>query len=84
MKIGVSGHRFLEDPHGWEWVRHELRQVLLRFSQPLVGITGLAVGADSLLATLLVEQNQSFEVVLPFADYESKLPAKRAMNTGVC
>lgn len=74
MRIGISGHQYLEDPRGWEWVRYVLRDLLLRFPRPLVGVTCLAVGADSLLATLMEEQNQSFEVVLPFADYESRLP----------
>jgi len=74
MKIGISGHQYLEDPRAWEWVGDVMRDLLLRFPRPLVGVTCLAVGADSLLATLMVEQNQSFEVVLPFADYESRLP----------
>lgn len=74
MRIGISGHQYLEDPRAWEWVGDVMRDLLLRFPRPLVGVTCLAVGADSLLATLLEEQHQSFEVVLPFADYESRLP----------
>ena len=74
MRIGISGHQYLEDPRAWEWVGDVMRDLLLRFPRPLVGVTCLAVGADTLLATLLEEQNQSFEVVLPFADYESRLP----------
>ncbi len=76
MKIGISGHQYLEDPREWEWVGDAMRDLLLRFPRPLVGVTCLAVGADSLLATLLEEQNQSFEVVVPFADYESRLPTE--------
>jgi hypothetical protein len=74
VRIGISGHQYLEDPREWEWVGDVMRDLLLRLPRPLVGVTCLAVGADSLLATLLEEQNQSFEVVLPFADYESRLP----------
>jgi hypothetical protein len=74
MRIGISGHQYLADPRAWKWVGDVMRDLLLRFPRPLVGVTCLAVGADSLLATLLEEQNQSFQVVLPFADYESRLP----------
>lgn len=77
MKVGITGHQHLEDARDWEWVRHELHDLLVKLSKPLIGITCLAPGADSLFARLLLEQDRSFEVVLPFPGYELKLPADR-------
>src|SRR5215218_10356320 len=74
MRIGITGHQHLETPRDWEWVRDELHDVLQKLSKPLIGITCLAPGADSLFARLLLEHHGSFEAVLPFSGYELKLP----------
>jgi len=37
---------------------------------PLVAVTSLAIGADQLLARLVLEQGGSIHAVLPFADIE--------------
>ena len=74
MRIGISGHQYLEDPSSWKWVTRELDDVLLKLSKPLIGLTCLAVGTDSLFARLLLEHDGSFEVMLPFPGYEQRLP----------
>ena len=73
MRVGITGHQKLADPHGWDWVRAELDNLLPKLGAPLIGITCLAVGADSLFATLVLKHNGSIEAVLPFPGYEQKL-----------
>lgn len=70
MRVGVTGHQRLEDPTGWPWVAEAMRQELANVAPPLVGITSLAVGADQLLAELILERGGMIHAVLPFADIE--------------
>src|SRR5215207_8206660 len=72
MRVGLSGHQRLRDPAGWEWVRRELRDCLAPLAPGLVGVTSLAVGADTLFAELVLELGGALEVVVPFAGYEEK------------
>jgi hypothetical protein len=74
MKVGITGHQYLKDAKDWEWVRLELNDVLQKLPKPLIGLTCLAIGTDSLFARLLLEHDGSFDVVLPFPGYEQKLP----------
>ena len=37
---------------------------------PLVAVTSLAIGADQLLASLVVERGGQIEAILPFGDYQ--------------
>jgi hypothetical protein len=76
VKVGVTGHQALEDPQGWNWVRAELGRVLADLDLPLVGLTSLAVGADSMFAELVLLQGGSFEAILPFPEYEQKFHAR--------
>jgi hypothetical protein len=72
MLIGISGHQRLQNPDSWEWVRRELENRLASFSQPIVGVTSLAIGADTLFARVVLELGGSLKVVVPFEEYEEK------------
>lgn len=70
MLVGISGHQRLRDPGGWEWVREQMRDCLTSLPPPVVGVTSLAVGADTLFAEVVLELGGSLEAIVPFADYE--------------
>lgn len=72
MRVGISGHQRLTDPSGWEWVRQQMRDGLASLPSPIVGVTSLAVGADTMFAEVVLELGGSLEVVVPFADYEDR------------
>ena len=78
MRVGISGHQRLRDPGGWDWVRQEMRTCLTSLSEPLVGITSLSIGADTLFAHLVLELGGSLAVVVPFADYEARFVTEAA------
>lgn len=77
MKVGITGHQYLEDSHGWEWVKMEMDDLLMKMRRPLVGITCLAAGADSLFAELILKHGGSLEAVVPFPEYERVFPAQQ-------
>lgn len=54
-------------------MKTELKAVLTELPQPLVGVTCLAMGADSLFAELVLEIGGRIEIILPYPQYESKL-----------
>jgi hypothetical protein len=70
VKIGITGHQYLENTCGWEWVRVEMDDLLTKVPGPLIGITCLAVGTDSLFAELVLQHRGTVEAVLPFPEYE--------------
>lgn len=70
MRVGVTGHQQLEDSKAWTWVTRVMRDELARVPPPLIGVTSLAVGADQLLARLVLEVGGTIYAVLPFADIE--------------
>ena len=70
-KLGVTGHQRLPQPETWEWVSLELKALLGCASQPLTGITSLAIGTDQLFARSVLERNGTLEVVVPFDKYET-------------
>lgn len=76
MKVGITGHQHLEDPSGWDWVKMEMDSLLMKMRRPLVGITCLAAGADSLFAELILQQGGSLEAIVPFPEYEQVFPAR--------
>jgi hypothetical protein len=73
VKVGITGHQSLADPKGWDWVKVELEALLTKLPEPIIGLTCLAVGADSLFAELVLQHQGSIEAVLPFPGYEAKL-----------
>jgi hypothetical protein len=76
VKVGITGHQRLEDPDGWVWVKIEMDDLLMKMRRPLVGITCLAAGADSLFAELILQQGGSLEAVVPFPEYEKVFAAQ--------
>lgn len=70
MRVGITGHQRLDDPEVWPWVARVMRDEVAKVAPPLVGVTSLAVGADQLLARLVLERGGTIHVVLPFADIE--------------
>lgn len=75
MKVGITGHQYLEDLHSWDWIKVEMNDLLTKVPKPLVGITCLAVGVDSLFAELVLQHSGAIEAVLPFPEYAQELQA---------
>lgn len=70
MKIGISGHQNIGSPETVAWVRQEM----LRYLQARdlsTGISSLAVGADQLFASAVLEIRKALEVVIPCDGYET-------------
>lgn len=68
MILGITGHQYLQDPTKWVWVEKEMRTIISK-KKDLVGVTSLAVGADSLFADLVLEYGGKLYVIIPFIDY---------------
>jgi hypothetical protein len=81
MRVGISGHQRLQQPSTWEWVVRETRNSLVAQPVPLVGITSLAIGADTIFAELVLEMNGVLEVILPFPEYEQKFTTDHDRQT---
>jgi hypothetical protein len=84
VRVGITGHQRLEDPKGWTWVVSVMRDQLARLKPPLVAVTSLAIGADQVLARLVIEAGGSIHAVVPFAGIERSfspedLPAFREL-----
>jgi hypothetical protein len=69
-RVGITGHQRLDDPGAWPWVADAMRDQLTTMSPPLLAVTSLAIGADQLLARLVIERGGKIYAVLPFADIE--------------
>jgi hypothetical protein len=76
MRVGITGHQRLDESDAWLWVARAIRDELSRVKPPLVAVTSLAVGADQLLARLVVECGGAIYAVLPFADVERSFSPK--------
>lgn len=70
MRIGITGHQHLNDATAWKWVEGVIRSELLALSPPLVGITSLAIGADQLLARLVLALGGQIHAILPYQDID--------------
>jgi hypothetical protein len=76
MKVGVTGHQRLNDARDWPWVRRRTEAVLSRVDEPICGVSSLAVGADQLFAEVVLQHGGTIEVIVPFADYNSKFKSR--------
>lgn len=84
MNVGITGHQHLDDPTAWSWVADAIRSELAVLTPPLVAITSLAIGADQLLAQLILEYGGKIHAVLPYREIERSflpedLPLFRAL-----
>ena len=70
MNLGITGHQRLPDPSSWEWVERSIGETLDQISGPLVAVTSLAIGADQLLAQLVLARGGTVRAILPFEDIE--------------
>jgi hypothetical protein len=70
MKIGVTGHQKLDNPMAWDWVETIIRQELDKIQSAVTAITSLAIGADQLFASLVMQRGGQIYAVIPFAGYE--------------
>jgi len=68
--VGVTGHQRLDDAESWPWVASAMREQLAGIAPPLIAVTSLAIGADQLLARLVIERGGKIYAVLPFGDIE--------------
>lgn len=70
MKIGITGHQRLAEDAQWQWVETEMEKALRAVSEPITGLTSLAIGADQLFARLILKLHGKLEVIVPFHGYE--------------
>jgi hypothetical protein len=70
MRVGVTGHQRLGDPEAWSWVGAVIQEELEKIPPPVIGVTSLAIGADQLLARVVLDVGGTIHAVLPFADIE--------------
>jgi hypothetical protein len=71
VRIGITGHSNLT-PESVPLVAAELRTVLSERSEPLVGLSCLARGADQVFARVVLELGGRLDVVLPAVDYRER------------
>jgi hypothetical protein len=71
--VGITGHRSLPDESMWPWVAREIEAVLAGANGTLVGVTGLAAGADSVFADVVLARDGALHVVLAFEGFEHSL-----------
>lgn len=69
MRIGVTGHQDIPT-EALEHVTRGISGVLDGIKDGLVGVSSLAVGADQIFASLVLERGGRLEVVLPSNSYE--------------
>lgn len=68
MKIGITGHQHLHGPAIWPWVESKINEIIGGVTD-LVGVTSLAIGADTVFADLIVKAGGKLLVVIPFPKY---------------
>jgi len=71
--VGITGHRTLPDPALWSWVREEIDTVLSSLEPPIVGVSGLAEGADQRFAEAVLARDGSLHAVLAFEGFGGSL-----------
>jgi len=76
MRVGITGHQELKDPRDWDWVKVKIDDLLTTLPKPIVGLTCLAVGADSLFARIVLQHSGLIEAVIPLPGYELTFQAR--------
>jgi hypothetical protein len=81
MRIGVTGHQSLRGRLGWEWIDAAIKKILVDECQACTGVTSLAAGADQHFAEVVLELGGTIEVIVPFADYETRFGTDEVRST---
>ncbi|MFA5064309.1 MAG: hypothetical protein WC566_02470 [Dehalococcoidia bacterium] len=76
MKVGITGHQQLDSGSDWNWVTAAMIQVLNSLGGSVDGISSLAIGADQIFASLVLELGGHLHAVIPFAGYEKTFDVK--------
>ena len=81
MRVAVTGHRDLDAPTT-ALIDAEIRVLLARSPQDIVGVSCLAAGADQIFARAVLDLGGRLEVVIPAAGYAAVLdtPAKQGFE----
>jgi hypothetical protein len=79
MKIGVSGHQNIP-PQAIEYIRRGIADIIFSANDSLIGISSLAVGADQLFASLVLEHGGQLHVIIPCRNYETTFPDKTELE----
>jgi hypothetical protein len=79
--VGVTGHRTLPDPALWSWVSAEIDRALTSVTPPVVGVTGLAEGADQCFAEAVLAIGGSLHAVVAFEGFGESLEGEDARAT---
>lgn len=78
IRIGITGHQRLDDESAWPWVSEALSEAVMRLPRPFAALSSLAIGADQLMARIVLDQGGTLEVVVPFSGYRARLAAEHA------
>lgn len=70
MIIGITGHRFFQNK---EFVEKTIENLLLEL-KPILTITGMALGVDTLFANLCIKLHIPFVAAIPFKGQENRWP----------
>ena len=76
MKVGITGHQRLDDPNAWGWVKTAFKNKLNSLKQSVIAISSLAIGADQLFASIVIQRGGQLHAVIPFQGYESTFNPK--------
>lgn len=75
-KIGITGHQRLDDPSVWNWAKSILSKELDSLEPPLIGVSSLAIGADQIFATMVLQHGGQIHAIIPFEGYERTFSSK--------
>ena len=73
LRVGIVGHRRLDSARSW-FVSSECKRILKEIAQtrsPMIAVSAIAEGADTLFAEVAVTLGIPLEVVRPFDSYDS-------------
>lgn len=79
MKIGMSGHQDIP-PQAIAFVKQGITSVVSRLTDDLVGVSSLAVGADQLFASIILEHGGRLHIIVPSEGYETTFPESDDLN----
>lgn len=75
MRLAITGHRGLPSATV-HLVDEALRDELREYADPVVGLSCLADGADSLFARAVLDHGGTLTVIVPAAQYRDGLPSE--------